>query len=1094
MNDPPGSPRLSAGNDELQRRRHDIGRGLRRNHYAVLAASVMVGLLALAAVWLSGEAGHQAANARVAQQRAEAHAADARLASTRLWEFSAHAARLQRFSRVPGQREHTLGIIREAVRLQSSRELRDEALSALLLPDVGTNLVWHQEVGFEVAATYDADLDHFIRNSDHGRAILWRATDGAVLMDEPGLGASTRFWQFSPDGGLAAIAFSGGQVGVWDWRRTNLVAQFPVVDARFAEPLFDFSPDGKAFWVLTAERTLTCHDLQSGKPTSVVVPGHPARFVRLSPSGKLAALACGDIAEVWDLSSRTPRASLALTNEIWSMGWDPAEERLALGCNGGVFLWNLGSEHPTTLETGAAIGITALAFTDDGNLLLAGGWNGLGEVWDVRQGQRVLVGGVGWPAQLSRDRKRIAITVEKIGYGIRVLLLPLGVRNWSSPPSLGESRWGAGLDPQERWVLTAHTRGWLLRDADSGQHLARGDCDLVGPASFTADGSNLVAWVSGGFARWPLEVQPGGTIGVLPRRVFDSTVPREATAACFSADRRFAAHCAEGLITVANTDEPNQRVEIRLRRPDDSTICLSPDGHWVITAHHNRTGLDLYDARAGRFIRTVAENQLGGPTFHPVTGQLITSTASGYELWQIPEGVRVKRQPWRVPLLAHGFLDFAPDGRLALVKAAPSAFQLFDLQTGRDFATLDFRDPQPFFGGQWSRDGRLMFLFGNDGGVTRVDLAALRAELHHLGLNWGDDNPSSDFSVPEPGATAGPTLAATPEFTPVHFAFLQNPARLAFFIAAALVATIGIGLYILRYQRRLFGNYLETEALAAQQQGELLQTQAALLRSEKMKALGTMAAGVAHDFNNLLSMIRLSNELIEEQTAPTGVTRENFQAIQQAVQRGHGIVNSMLGYARDDGQARSCAASELISEAVALLSKPFLSGLVLQIETEAATPLFVGRKGRLEQMLLNLILNAAEAMNGRGTLVLGARPVPAPGPCVLPPTAAPGYVELFVKDSGSGIPPDVLPRIFDPFFTTKAIGAQRGTGLGLSMLYAMAREDGVGVGVETEPGQGTTFRLLLPLTADSLAAASDSGSPSVSASPAGGDSPIATPS
>ncbi len=454
----------------------------------------------------------------------------------------------------------------------------------------------------------------------------------------------------------------------------------------------------------------------------------------------------------------------------------------------------------------------------------------------------------------------------------------------------------------------------------------------------------------------------------------------------------------------------------------------------------------------------------------------------------------MKQQPWREPFLAHGFLDFAPDGRLALVKAAPSQFQLFDLQTGRDFATLDFRDPQPVFGGQWSHDGRRIFLFGSDGGVTRVDLAALRAELDHLGLDWADDNPSGDFSVPEPGATAGPLPAATPGFAPVHFAFLRNPAQLAFFIAAALVATIGIGLYILRYQRRLFGNYLETEALAAQQQSELLQTQAALLRSEKMKALGTMAAGVAHDFNNLLSVIRLSNELIEEQTAPTGLARENFQAIQEAVQRGHGIVNSMLGYARDDGQARNCAASELISEAVALLSKPFLSGLVLQIETDAATPRFVGRKGRLEQMLLNLILNAAEAMDGHGTLLLGARPAPAPGQCVLPPTEAPGYVELFVKDSGSGIPPEVLPRIFEAFFTTKAIGAQRGTGLGLSMLYTMAREDGVGVGVETEPGQGTTFRLLLPLTAGSLAAASAPGSTSVPASATGRDSPLATSS
>jgi len=229
-----------------------------------------------------------------------------------------------------------------------------------------------------------------------------------------------------------------------------------------------------------------------------------------------------------------------------------------------------------------------------------------------------------------------------------------------------------------------------------------------------------------------------------------------------------------------------------------------------------------------------------------------------------------------------------------------------------------------------------------------------------------------------------------------------------------------------------------------------------------MKALGTMATGVAHDFNNLLSVIRLSTELIEERTQADTTTQGNFAAIEQAVQRGRGIVNSMLGYARDDGQVRKFAPGDLISDAVTLLSKPFLSGVVLQIEVDPAAPELRGRKGRIEQMLLNLVVNAAEAMGGRGTLRLAARAVDAAPGCVLPPRTAEGYVELSVADSGSGIPPEVLPRIFEPFFTTKNQGAQRGTGLGLSMLYTMAKEDGIGVAVESEPSRGTTFRLLLP--------------------------------
>ena len=94
---------------------------------------------------------------------------------------------------------------------------------------------------------------------------------------------------------------------------------------------------------------------------------------------------------------------------------------------------------------------------------------------------------------------------------------------------------------------------------------------------------------------------------------------------------------------------------------------------------------------------------------------------------------------------------------------------------------------------------------------------------------------------------------------------------------------------------------------------------------------------------------------------------------------------------------------------------------------------------------------------------LAARPNGGVNGCVLPPRAAPAFVELTVSDDGPGIAPDVLPRIFEPFFTTKNKGAQHGTGLGLSMLYTMAQEDGIGVAVRSEPSRGTTFRLLLPV-------------------------------
>jgi signal transduction histidine kinase len=1064
------SPRQpkAASHEELQQRRRGIDRGLRRSHYAIIAASLVVGLFALAALWLSGEARHRADDARLAQQRAQLLAAEVVRASTNLSETAFRAARLQRSVRSAGQRTRTLELVGEAARLQPSRELRDEAQSALLLPDVGTNLVWREEPGFEIAMAYDQSLEHSIQNNDRGRAIVRMATDGTPLMDEAGFGEGTRFWQFSPDGRLAAIGFSGGEIGVWDWRQSNLVARIPTLDeAGFGESRFAFAPDNQQLWFLTTNHVLATYNLRQGLLTPVLTPSHPARFINLSPSARFAAIASVkehevNNLEVWDLASRTHRAGLALTNDIWCLAWQPGEERLAIGCYGGLFVWDVGAASAATLKEGE-VAITQLFFNQDGSLLFVGGWNELGEIWDARLLRRVLEPGVGRLVQLSRDQKRIATVQEKVGYGIREFFEPLGVRSWPAPPLLASSRWGADLDPQEHWVLTAHTHGWLLRDAESGKALARIHCDLVGMASFSSDGSNVVAWTSQGLVRWPLDAKSDGMVAVGLARVFGFPMQEGLNTTCSSADRRTMARSFQGAMTVVQTDDPSQQVNIPLRRTRDSSIHLSPDGHWLITGYNNQAGWDLYDAQAGRFVRTIAENELAGAAFHPFTGQLFTCSATGYELRQIPEGTAVKHVTWRIPYLAEGFLGFAPDGRLALVKGSASILQLYDLETGRDFATLDFRDPPAVFKAVWSRDGQRVFLFGNDGGVTRADLAALRRELESLGLNWSDAGPSDEFPLLAVGGREPATLITSGRIGFGHTPAFLDPVRLAWIIWIGLAATIAIGLYVLRNQRRLFAGYLETEALAARRQSELRQTQDALQHSEKMKALGTLSAGIAHDFNNLLSIIRLSNELIEEQVHPQGVTKDNFDAIHHAIQRGRGIVNSMLGYARDDGQPGQFTATELISEAVALLGKSFLGGLVLQVEVAPDTPQLFARKGRVEQMLFNLIVNAAEAMRGQGTITLQARFARESGSCLLLPAPANSFVELGVQDTGPGISPDVLPRIFEPFFTTKTIGSRRGTGLGLSMLYTMAREEGIGVAVSTELGKGTTFRLLLPL-------------------------------
>jgi signal transduction histidine kinase len=327
-------------------------------------------------------------------------------------------------------------------------------------------------------------------------------------------------------------------------------------------------------------------------------------------------------------------------------------------------------------------------------------------------------------------------------------------------------------------------------------------------------------------------------------------------------------------------------------------------------------------------------------------------------------------------------------------------------------------------------------------------------------LDWEDDAPAATLAETGHGDAFASAGTPSPNQTPP--ALFHRPRALLLSVPGAVLALV-FARYSIRHHRKLVEAYGAVEGMAAARRQQLQAAHAQLLHSQKMKALGTLAAGIAHDFNNLLSIIRMSGQLVARQVKPAGVTKENLDAIDHAVREGKQIVRSILGYSRqpaDSGAAYSVTVA--VSETLSMLSKQFLGGIVLTLELDKDTPLVRGDPTRLEQVLLNLIVNAADAMQGTGKLLLQVRPQAAAPVGVLPARAAPRYVEVAVRDSGPGIPPDVLPRIFEPFFTTKQAGAERGAGLGLTTVYTIAQQDGWGLAVETGAGAGTTFRVWLP--------------------------------
>jgi len=239
--------------------------------------------------------------------------------------------------------------------------------------------------------------------------------------------------------------------------------------------------------------------------------------------------------------------------------------------------------------------------------------------------------------------------------------------------------------------------------------------------------------------------------------------------------------------------------------------------------------------------------------------------------------------------------------------------------------------------------------------------------------------------------------------------------------------------------------------------------EAQLLQAQKMEAIGRLAGGVAHDFNNLLTVITSYSGMILDDIEPGDRHRADLEEIKRAADRAARLTKQLLAFSRKHvTQPRVLDVEVVLHELEPMLRRLIGEDIELEIRC-AATPLLVkGDAGLIEQVVVNLAVNARDAMPGGGHLVIEASPVtmsPDPGHPLCP--IAPGdYVGIVVSDTGTGMDPETLSHLFEPFFTTKA--PDQGTGLGLSTVYGIVQHAGGDVRVESAVGRGTRMEVLLP--------------------------------
>lgn len=248
-----------------------------------------------------------------------------------------------------------------------------------------------------------------------------------------------------------------------------------------------------------------------------------------------------------------------------------------------------------------------------------------------------------------------------------------------------------------------------------------------------------------------------------------------------------------------------------------------------------------------------------------------------------------------------------------------------------------------------------------------------------------------------------------------------------------------------------------------------------LRQAQKMEAIGQLTGGVAHDFNNLLTVISGNLEMLEPRLTDAG-QRELLSEAQEASKLGAELTKRLLAFGRRQPLNPKPTDLNALSLGMAELLRRTL-GEAIEIETRLADslPLIIADPGQIENALLNLAINARDAMPGGGQLIIETAPARIDADYAEAFTdVMPGsYVTLAVTDTGTGMSPEVRQRAFEPFYTTKGTGV--GTGLGLSMVYGFVKQSGGHVQLYSELGHGTTVRLYLPQQASSLAgAAADS--------------------
>jgi signal transduction histidine kinase/CheY-like chemotaxis protein len=313
----------------------------------------------------------------------------------------------------------------------------------------------------------------------------------------------------------------------------------------------------------------------------------------------------------------------------------------------------------------------------------------------------------------------------------------------------------------------------------------------------------------------------------------------------------------------------------------------------------------------------------------------------------------------------------------------------------------------------------------------------------------------------------GPALFVSVGFMLVLWLVRKTPPPIVVGTAGVVAAMNVFGIWAsARQQTQRRRQYQSQESLhvSVQERDALIDT---LRQSRKMESMGRIVGGVAHDFNNILGAMLASVEFLLEDLPGESASRADAETLRKAVQRGADLTHQLLAFSRQQVlEPRVVSLNALVSDTQRMLIRTIGEDIAIGVSLGESLSSVRVDPGQIQQILLNLSVNARDAMPAGGTLTIQTRNVTLDESTPMSHSVAPGgaYVVLKVSDDGTGMSADVLAQIFEPFFTTKPKG--RGTGLGLSTVFGIVEQSGGHIRVASVPGHGTTFEIFLPAVAE----------------------------